>query len=52
MAIPDFEERVEAYMDDVVAVGEDDNDLIIIDVICRQFEPCFIIIIMSGVILN
>ncbi len=33
-------------MDVVVALGEDDNDLVIIDMICRQFEG------MSGAILN
>ncbi len=46
MSFPDFEERVEAYVDDVVAVGEDGNDLVIINVVCRQFE------VMSGAILN
>jgi hypothetical protein len=46
VAFPDFEERVEAYVDDVVVVGEDEADLLIIDVICRQFEA------MSGAILN
>ncbi len=34
VAFPDFEERVEAYVDDVVVVGEDEADLLIIDVIC------------------
>jgi hypothetical protein len=33
-------------VDDVVAVGEDKSDLLIIDTICRQFEE------MSGAILN
>ncbi len=42
----DFEEMVEAYGDDVVAVGEDETDLLIIDSICRQFEEA------SGAILN
>ncbi len=39
-------ERVEAYVDDVVVVGEDESDLLIIDTICRQFEKT------SGAILN
>jgi hypothetical protein len=34
----DFEKRVEAYVDDVVAVGEDKTDLLIIDSICKQFK--------------
>jgi hypothetical protein len=46
VSFPDFQERVEAYVDDVVAVGEDESDLLIIDTICRQFEE------MSGAILN
>jgi hypothetical protein len=46
VAFPDFEERVEAYVDDVVVVGEDENDLLIVDAICRQFEA------ISGAILN
>ncbi len=33
-------------MDDVVVVGEDENDLLIVDAICRQFEA------ISGAILN
>ncbi len=33
-------------MDDVVDMGEDESDLLIIDTICRQFEE------MSGAILN
>jgi hypothetical protein len=37
---------VEAYVDDVVVVGEDENDLLIVDAICRQFEA------ISGAILN
>ncbi len=45
VALTDFKERVEAYVDDVVAVGEDEEDLLIIDVITRQFED------MSGAIL-
>ncbi len=45
VAFPDFKERVEAYVDDVVAVGEDEEDLLIIDVIMRQFED------VSGAIL-
>jgi hypothetical protein len=46
VAFLDFEEKVEAYVDYVVVVGEDEEDLIIIDIITRQFEA------MSGVILN
>jgi hypothetical protein len=46
VAFPDFEERVEAYVDDVVVVGEDEADLLIINVISRQFEA------ISGAILN
>jgi hypothetical protein len=46
VSFPDFEERVETYVDNVVAVGEDESDLLIIDVICRQFEE------MSSSILN
>jgi hypothetical protein len=37
---------VEAYVDDVVVVGEDENDLLIVVAICRQFEA------ISGAILN
>jgi hypothetical protein len=44
VAFPDFEDRVEVYVDDVVVVEED--DLLVIDVICRQFER------ISGAILN
>ncbi len=36
VAFPDFEERVETHVDDVV--GEDNNDLLVINEICRQFE--------------
>jgi hypothetical protein len=36
VAFPDLEERVEAYGDDVVAVGEDEEDLLIIDVVMRR----------------
>ncbi len=43
---PDFEERVEAYVDDVVTVGEDERDLHIINAVCTQFEA------VSGAILN
>ncbi len=39
-------ERVEAYVDDVVVVGEDQDDLLIIAIVCRQFE------VVSGAILN
>jgi hypothetical protein len=39
-------ERVEVSVDDVVASGEEDNDLLIIDAVCRQFEA------ISGAILN
>jgi hypothetical protein len=46
VSFPDFEERVETYVDNVVAVGEDESDLLIIDAICRQFEE------MSASILN
>ncbi len=46
VAFPDFEERVEAYGDDVVAVEEDEEDLLIIDVVMRQFED------VLGAILN
>ncbi len=46
VAFPDFEERVEAYVDDVVVVGGDEDDLLVIDVICGQFER------ISGAILN
>jgi hypothetical protein len=46
VAFPDFEERVEAYVGDVVVVGEDENDLLIVDAVCRQFEA------ISGAILN
>jgi hypothetical protein len=46
VAFPDFKERVEAYVDDVVVVGEDEADLLIIDFICRQFEAIY------GAILN
>jgi hypothetical protein len=46
VAFPDFEERVEAYVDDVVTLGEDENDLLTIDTITRQFED------LSGSILN
>jgi hypothetical protein len=38
VAFPDFEERVEAYVDDVVTLGEDEDDLLNIDVVTRQFE--------------
>ncbi len=38
VTFPDFEERVEAYVDDLVVVGEDDDDLLIINVICRQLR--------------
>jgi hypothetical protein len=38
VAFPDFEERVEAYVDDVVVVGEDEEDLLIIDAVCRHFR--------------
>ncbi len=38
VSFPGFEERMEAYVDDVVAVGEDETDLLIIGSICRQFE--------------
>jgi hypothetical protein len=46
VSFPDFQKRVEAYVDDVVDMGEDESDLLIIDTICRQFEE------MSGAILN
>jgi hypothetical protein len=46
VAFPDFEERVEANVDDVVVVGKDEGDLLIVDIICRQFEA------ISGAILN
>jgi hypothetical protein len=46
VAFLDFKERVEAYVDDVVVVGEDEDDLLIILIICRQFE------MISGAILN
>jgi hypothetical protein len=46
VVFPDFEEKVEAYVDDVVAVGEHEEDLITIDVITRQF------VATSGAILN
>ncbi len=46
VAFPDFDERVEAYVDNVVVVGEDENDLLIVDAIFRQFEA------ISGAILN
>jgi hypothetical protein len=29
---------VEAYVDDMVVVGEDQGDLLIIDAVCGQFE--------------
>jgi hypothetical protein len=38
VSFPDFEKRVEAYINDVVVVGEDKTDLLIIDSICKQFE--------------
>jgi hypothetical protein len=38
VAFPDFEEREEAYVDDVFAVGEDEEDLLIIDIVSRQFK--------------
>ncbi len=38
VSFPDFEERVEAYVNNMVAVGEDETDLLIIDSICRQLE--------------
>jgi glycerate kinase len=37
----DFEDGVEAYVDVVVAVGENKVDLLIIDAICRWFEAIF-----------
>jgi hypothetical protein len=46
VSLPVFGERVEAYVDNVMAVGEDEGDLDIIDAICRQFEA------VSGAILN
>jgi hypothetical protein len=46
VCLPDFVEWVEAYVDDVVAVKEDEGDLLIIDTICRQFE------VALGAILN
>jgi hypothetical protein len=46
VAFPDFEERMEAYVDDVVVVGEDEDDLLVVDVICRHFES------ISGAIFN
>jgi hypothetical protein len=42
----DLEEQVEAYVHDVVAVGENDGDLLIMDTICRQFD------VISGAILD
>jgi hypothetical protein len=46
VSFPDFEKRAEAYVDDVVAVGEDKTDLLIINSICRQFK------LVSGAIIN
>ncbi len=46
MAFPDFKERVEAYVDDGVALGEDEDDLLTIDTVTRQFKD------LSGAILN
>jgi|LakMenEpi03Aug12_release.lakeMendotaPanAssembly.Ray.scaffolds.fasta_scaffold1505494_1 hypothetical protein len=38
VAVMDFEERVETYMDNVVVVWEDEEDLLFVNTICRQIR--------------